>query len=270
MKRLLPLLLAALLIFASACSKTEPSDTPADSVPDGIKVMLNGEYLVFDVPPQIVDGQVLVPMQETFEKLGAAVFNDVIDYGYSYDEDDDGIVTFVYVINQNVLLRMRNGFYYNEITSKSEKSWRISSRTPDSDYIDIESDVQPTIIDEIMFVPVSLIFEMFDGDVNDINLDSETQTVAVTIDIPKAWKTQEEVDMMHAFEYSADLQKVIDAYMTENRLDYVPGHGLPNWFEYDFNGKSIGVVVYPLSNPSNAYMKLLKFYYDGSVGVEKW
>lgn len=39
----------------------------------GIKVMLNGEYINFDVEPQIVNGRTMVPFRAIFEAMGAEV-----------------------------------------------------------------------------------------------------------------------------------------------------------------------------------------------------
>ncbi len=40
---------------------------------DNIKVALNGQYLSFDVPPQIIDGRTMVPIRTIFEAMGATV-----------------------------------------------------------------------------------------------------------------------------------------------------------------------------------------------------
>jgi N-acetylmuramoyl-L-alanine amidase len=47
---------------------------PAPSVePDGIKVTIDGKALAFDVPPQNINGRVLVPLRAIFEEMGAAI-----------------------------------------------------------------------------------------------------------------------------------------------------------------------------------------------------
>ncbi len=51
---------------------TEPEETPV-SVPDGIKVFLNGKQLDFDVEPMLINGRTMVPMRVIFEALGAEV-----------------------------------------------------------------------------------------------------------------------------------------------------------------------------------------------------
>ena len=40
---------------------------------DGITVVLDGEKVSFDVPPQIIDGRTMVPIRAIFEALGAEV-----------------------------------------------------------------------------------------------------------------------------------------------------------------------------------------------------
>lgn len=64
--------------------KTEiPSEKPAQpetpvvpeapAQPDGITILIDGEKLVCDQPPVIIEGRTLVPMRAIFEKLGAEV-----------------------------------------------------------------------------------------------------------------------------------------------------------------------------------------------------
>lgn len=49
-----------------------PKPAPA-AAPDAVRVMVNGEYVVFDAPPVIEKGRTLVPMRAVFEALGADV-----------------------------------------------------------------------------------------------------------------------------------------------------------------------------------------------------
>ena len=46
-----------------------PAPSPEDA--DGIKVYLDGEAVAFDVPPQNINGRILVPLRAIFEALGA-------------------------------------------------------------------------------------------------------------------------------------------------------------------------------------------------------
>lgn len=43
------------------------------SIPDGIKVFLNGKQLTFDVKPMLINSRTMVPMRVIFEALGAEV-----------------------------------------------------------------------------------------------------------------------------------------------------------------------------------------------------
>lgn len=48
-------------------------ETPTYSQPDGIKVILNGKQLEFDVEPMLINSRTMVPMRVIFEALGAKV-----------------------------------------------------------------------------------------------------------------------------------------------------------------------------------------------------
>ena len=39
----------------------------------GIKVLLDGKELAFDVPPQLINSRTMVPMRKVFEAMGATV-----------------------------------------------------------------------------------------------------------------------------------------------------------------------------------------------------
>ena len=40
---------------------------------DNIKVMLDDEYITFDVEPQIIEGRTMVPLRAIFEAMGAEI-----------------------------------------------------------------------------------------------------------------------------------------------------------------------------------------------------
>lgn len=40
---------------------------------DAVKVLLDGQELIFDVPPQLIDNRTMVPMRKIFEAMGASV-----------------------------------------------------------------------------------------------------------------------------------------------------------------------------------------------------
>ena len=52
---------------------TEKDVTPTYSKPTGIKVILNGKQLEFDVEPMLINNRTMVPMRVIFEALGAEV-----------------------------------------------------------------------------------------------------------------------------------------------------------------------------------------------------
>ncbi len=51
----------------------ETEVTPPPSRPTGIKVILNGKQLEFDVEPMLINSRTMVPMRVIFESLGAKV-----------------------------------------------------------------------------------------------------------------------------------------------------------------------------------------------------
>lgn len=52
---------------------TETEVAPPTSQPSGIKVILNGKQLEFDVEPMLINSRTMVPMRVIFEALGAKV-----------------------------------------------------------------------------------------------------------------------------------------------------------------------------------------------------
>lgn len=52
---------------------TEAEAAPTYSKPTGIKVILNGKQLEFDVEPMLINSRTMVPMRVIFEALGAEV-----------------------------------------------------------------------------------------------------------------------------------------------------------------------------------------------------
>lgn len=65
-KRLMCLLLSLLLIFSIFSSITVIAA-------EEIKVVLDGQELLFDVPPQLINSRTMVPMRKIFEAMGANV-----------------------------------------------------------------------------------------------------------------------------------------------------------------------------------------------------
>ncbi|MBQ3023656.1 MAG: polysaccharide deacetylase family protein [Clostridia bacterium] len=65
-----------------------------DTSEDGIKILIDGEKLICDQPPVIIDGRTLVPMRAIFEKLGATVSWDA-ETSTASGEKDGKTVSFI-------------------------------------------------------------------------------------------------------------------------------------------------------------------------------
>ena len=68
--------------------------TPASQAPSAneISVIIDGESLAFDIPPQIVNGRILVPLRTIFEKMGATVVWDGATQTVTATKDDKVVV----------------------------------------------------------------------------------------------------------------------------------------------------------------------------------
>lgn len=114
---------------------------------DKITVTLDGEEIVFDVEPQIINERTMVPVRAIFEALGATV-----DWN-----QEKQIVTAVK--GQDVVeMQINNTVMWKNLT-------------------EIFLDTPPMIIDERTLVPARAVAEAFDLDVD---WDGATQTVIIT------------------------------------------------------------------------------------------
>lgn len=126
-----------------------------------IKVQLNGEQLVFDVPPTIIDGRTMVPLRSIFEALGAEV---------NWDESTKTITATI--ANTKIKLTIDNSTaYFND------KSVSI--------------DVAPTIINGRTMVPLRFIGESFGAD---ITWNNSTSTVSINYSTPDVKKSNTNID----------------------------------------------------------------------------
>jgi len=68
-------LLVCILLTVSVCLgfSFTASATPGHDGPEWIDVTLHGDYLIFDVDPEIIGGRTMVPMRVIFEAMGASV-----------------------------------------------------------------------------------------------------------------------------------------------------------------------------------------------------
>ena len=83
-----------LLEIAEEPEEKEETTAEPDLSEDGIKILVDGEKLICDQPPVIINGRTLVPMRAIFEKLGATVSWDG-ETSTASGEKDGKIVSFV-------------------------------------------------------------------------------------------------------------------------------------------------------------------------------
>lgn len=121
------------------------------SAEEPITVLLNGEELSFDVPPQIIDNRTMVPMRGIFEALGAEV---------QWNPDDRTILAGVG--ETTVRMQIEN-----------------SSMTINNEVLTL--DVPPQIVDGRTLVPVRAVAESFDAFVN---WNAEARTVFIVAQSP--------------------------------------------------------------------------------------
>lgn len=138
MKKIISIILSAALAMSAMCVFAD----------DEITVTLDGEKLLFDQSPIVMDERVLVPMRAIFEALGCNV-----DYA-SYDG-----TTYVYAYNnfKNITLEIGK----NEISINGETK---------------EIDVPAMILNNRTLVPIRAISEGMDATVD---WDGETKTVII-------------------------------------------------------------------------------------------
>lgn len=131
----------------------------ADAKTPVVKIMVNGNNLDVNPAPIIVNGRVLVPLRAVSEALKAKV--------NWYPEDGR--------------VEVKRGF-------KTIKMWIPSKEEPwRPDWVEINGsmtdlEVQPRVINGRTFVPVRVISEAFDAEVN---WDKSTYTVKINVDIPQ-------------------------------------------------------------------------------------
>lgn len=117
-----------------------------DNYNDGINVTVNGSPVVFDVPPQLVNDRIMLPMRAVFEALGASV-----DYNDGVITAVSGGKTIIHTIGESTV------YVNNEA---------------------IETDVPSFVTNGRTLVPLSFISEALGADVQWVE---ETQTVVITL-----------------------------------------------------------------------------------------
>ena len=152
MKKLVALITAASLAISSLA---------AVSADDDIKVLLDGEPVSFDVPPQIVEDRTLVPFRAIFEALGYEVF---------WDEPTQKVSGMKPVEKSDFnYLVMHIGSTEATISNLFDSNLETGQKT-------ITLDVPPQIIDGRTLVPVRAVGEMSGYEVDWID---ETRTVTI-------------------------------------------------------------------------------------------
>ena len=118
-----------------------------------ITVTINGYFVMFDVPPQIINGRTMVPMRIIFESLGANV-----DW-----VGEENLVVATYKTN---IITMPIGEMSFSVIDVLTNETRV-----------VELDVAPTIIDGRTLVPARAVSEAIG---KTVNWDNDTRTVIIT------------------------------------------------------------------------------------------
>ena len=151
---------------------------------ENISVMLNGEELAFDVPPQLVEDRTMVPMRRIFEALGA-----VVNW---FDDEEEIAAELVEIIRENEMFGIPNAEIFDWVAYRPVIQafdnyggvlLQVGSRamlamgTSILDLRWVELDAAPQVIGERTLVPVRAIAEGLNADVD---WDGDTQTVIIT------------------------------------------------------------------------------------------
>jgi hypothetical protein len=123
---------------------------------DDIKVFVNGQHLIFDVPPVIVGGRTLVPMRAIFEELGAEI-------------EWEANFQMVTATRGNTLIRLQ-----------------IDNNIASVNGVDVTLDVPARLVDGRTLVPLRFVGESLDCDVQ---WDGNRRQVTITGVIPTAEPT---------------------------------------------------------------------------------
>lgn len=138
---------------------------------ENITVILDGKELLFDVPPQIINGRTMVPFRKIFEEL---------DMEVEYEEET--LSKNVTAENKYTKIRLcvegMEEFGYNQ-----ERALNVGKKYFDKDVpyteksYNIPIDVLPIIIDGRTLVPIRIISEVMGCDVQ---WNGQTNTVTIT------------------------------------------------------------------------------------------
>lgn len=143
MKKIISLLLALIFLMGTAVFAEA----------DKLKVIVNGCEVETDVAPVIIEGRTLLPVRAICEAVGAKV---------SYDETTRTVTA--------------KGYDYTLVTKIDDKKIKlyIGSEIDESNCVESEADVPPTIIDGRTMLPLRALCEALDFNVS---WDDKTKTV---------------------------------------------------------------------------------------------
>jgi len=146
MKKFICFILCAILALSMVCTANAAENA------DEISVIIDGEKVVFDVKPMLINDRTMVPMRAIFEKLGAFVqWDDETQTAFG----TDGNILIAFQIN-------------NTLMTKSQVSGQNEN---------IILDVPAQLINDRTLVPIRAISEAFECKVDWIDA---TQTVVIT------------------------------------------------------------------------------------------
>ena len=120
-----------------------------------ITVTLDGRAIAFDQPPIAINGRTMVPVRAIFEALGAEVEWDPSDQSVFAYRESDGVAVLLYL--NDTIMAYKPG--------------------ADAEPVAIELDVAPIAVNNRTLVPVRVIAESFNCDVD---WNQDTQQVIIT------------------------------------------------------------------------------------------
>lgn len=190
-KRVLSLFLAFIMVIGLMVVQV--------SADDGIKVLLDGEVLEFDVPPQIIDARTMVPMRKIFEAMGAEV-------------DWNGDTETVTAVKDDITVIMQ-----------------INNTTIKVNDAEVVLDVPPQLIDGRTLVPARAVAESLNAKVD---WNNDTQTVVITKHTPDTPKITS-IDLSKQTEFACNVGATITYGFDEIwngtiGTDYVPFISMKN------------------------------------------
>ena len=179
----------------------------AVNVADDISVVIDGNEIGFDVPPQIIEDRTLVPLRAIFEALGAEV-------------EWNGETQTVTAKKGDTEISMTIG----------NAAMRVNSK-------EITLDVPPQIIEDRTLVPARAVAEGFGAEVE---WNAETRTVVINTDVTAV---SEEPVLQPTASPAADMPiKYND--LLERKVDYMSNFKLTNVSKNSDGNYDIEFVLY--------------------------